>query len=72
MSEGDAIWNDGYLAGKKVKIKKLEAKNKRLREAIEEALSIMKDEWNKINNHPASRWAKDIKCFEQILEETKQ
>ena len=40
---------------------------KELEEAVQEALSIVKLKWNEVDNHPASRWVKDVEYFEKVL-----
>jgi len=62
VSKDDLIAHD-QICGKNPLVKRI----KELEEAVKGALNITKYEWNEAGEHPASRWAKDVKYFEQIL-----
>ena len=38
-----------------------------LEQAVGEALALVRANWKANNNHPASRWAKEVEYFEQAL-----
>jgi hypothetical protein len=48
-------------------INRLTAENAKLKEAVQEALSICQAEWDAVGNHPASSHAKDVAYFKEAL-----